>query len=78
MFSRRSGEDSFGHANHVVPEWLPLVFLVPDVGTLEQRHHQPLRLHEHRLRRTNLSLHESVPSADRHEIIRRMAGCKNV
>src|SRR5262249_46138578 len=54
-------QDAFGDANHVIPERLPLALLVPHIGTLEQRHHQPLRLHEHHLERTDLCLDGSHP-----------------
>lgn len=61
MLVRRSIQDALGDAGDVIPQWLPLILLVPDIGALEQRHHQALRLHEYHLRRTNLSLHGISP-----------------
>ena len=54
---RWSVEDPVRQAHYVVPEWLPLVLLVPYVRTLEQRDDKPLWLHEHHLGRADLSLH---------------------
>jgi hypothetical protein len=45
------------HPDDVIPQRLPLVFLVPDIGALEQRDDQPLRLHEHKLRGADLRFH---------------------
>ena len=50
-------QEPIGHPNDVVPQRLPLVLLVPDVRSLEQRHDKPLRLHEHHLRCPDLRLH---------------------
>jgi hypothetical protein len=53
----RAPEQPFSDSHDIIPERLPLVFLVPDVRSLEQRNRQPLRLHEHELRIPDLCLH---------------------
>lgn len=55
----RTIQHSVRHPNDVIPEWLSLILLVPDVRSLKQRDDQPLRLHEDHLRSANLSLHEA-------------------
>ena len=47
-------------AHDVIPQRVPLVFLVPDIRPLEQGDHESLRLHEHHLGRTYLSLHGTM------------------
>ena len=53
----RIGEQPLRDAYDVAPQRFPLVVLTPDIRPLEQRNDQPLRLHEHHLWRTDLSLH---------------------
>ena len=68
----RPPEDSVRHAHDIIPERLPLVLLVPNVRTLEERNDQPLGLHEHRLRRADLGLHgvsTFVPQGKRAELV---------
>jgi hypothetical protein len=57
LLALRLREEAIRYARHVVPERLPLAFLVPHVGSLKERYNQTLRLHEHCLRRANLGLH---------------------
>ena len=72
----------FGNANHVVPQRLPLVLFVPHVRSLEQRHDQPLRLHEDHLRCSTLGFHSSTAHTNarrqsRHRRIARSMSCSN-
>jgi hypothetical protein len=53
----RPVQEPLGYEDDVVPERLPLVLQVPDVGALEQRNDQPLGLHEDHLRRADLGFH---------------------
>jgi hypothetical protein len=53
-------QEPFRHAHDIAPEWFPLVLFVPNVGSLEQRNHEPLRLHEHHLGSANLGLHRTT------------------
>src|SRR5262249_25117424 len=50
-----------GHSNDVVPKGIPLVFLVPDIGTLEERNDKPLGLHKYHLRGADLGLQFLCP-----------------
>ena len=56
----RTRKDALGYAYEVVPEGLPLRFLAPDVGALEQGNDQPLWLHEYELGRSDLCFHGLV------------------
>ena len=58
--SGRVLKQALRHTDDVTPQRLPLVVLVPHIWPLEQRHDEPLRLHEHHLRCANLSLHPTV------------------
>lgn len=53
----RLPQQALRHPCDVAPQGLPLIILVPDVWTLEQRDLEPLWLHEHSLRGADLSLH---------------------
>ena len=56
-------QEPLGHTDDVIPDRLPLVLFIPDVGSLEQRDNKPLRLHEHHLRRSDLSLQRLLSSS---------------
>lgn len=51
---------AMGDTSDVIPQRLPLAFLIPDVGTLEQGHQQPLGLHEDQLGRTDERFHSGI------------------
>ena len=63
VLAARVCEETLRHAHDVLPQRLPLVLLVPDVGPLEQRDDQPLRLHEDQLRSSNLGIHQRSSDA---------------
>jgi len=39
-------KESFSYTHDIVPKWLPLTLLVPDITALKERNNQALRLHE--------------------------------
>ena len=43
-----------------MPQRRPLLFLVPDVRSLERRHHEVLRLHEDILRGADVRFHQTA------------------
>ena len=56
-------QQACGDTLQVLPERLPLQFLVPHVRTLEERNQQTLRLHEDGLRGSNLGIHRGQNSS---------------
>jgi hypothetical protein len=53
-------EQPHGYALKIFPEGLPLEFLVPDVGALEQRNEEALGLHEDGLWGADLGVHNNA------------------
>jgi hypothetical protein len=47
----------------VLPQRRPLLVFLPDIRTLERRHHKVLRLHKDVLRRTDMGFHQAARRA---------------